>query len=489
MGGTLKLAIDGEAGCYIPSMCTISYGPGSVRSAVLENLVQPAKNDQGYELVLADSIEPNADFTSFTVTLKSGIKWSDGTPLTAGDVKTLFETYVLAEKSAIKGNVSGIASVDAPDDATVVFNLAEAEAPFPALLTLIPIWKPTPNLAQTDLPIGTGPFMFDTWEPNVETKLVKNTNYWRKDADGNQLPYLDEIDVTAITAGDTRVNAVQSGQVDLAMSTDPLEIASLGDVATINQISLNAGGGIFLNTAKAPTDDVRVRQALAYATNKADIMEAIGGGDARDEYWVSDSPWWSKDASDATPGFDLDKAKQLLDEYINDPARSDGQAPGTPLKINLAHVSGAVTQESIVALAQQQWGDAGIDVTITPEDQATLIGDAISGNYNTTYFGWATPSPYSLLTHNYGPPASTPSNFTHFDSPELTQIIADMAVAKDQSTMNDLVHQSDMVFAQQVPVIFIHSTTIGWASTDAVGQVPLRPGDGMVDWTTISMAG
>ncbi|MCU1504796.1 MAG: putative Extracellular solute-binding protein [Ilumatobacteraceae bacterium] len=488
-GGTLKLAIDGEAACYVPSLCSVSYGPGSIRAAVLDNLVDPAQNAQGYALDLATAITPNAGFTEFTVKLQSGVKWSDGTPFVAGDVKSLFDTYVLADKSAVKGNLPAISSVTAPDDSTVVFTLAAADAPFPQLLTIVPIWKPTAGLTQTSLPVGTGPFMFASWQPNVATKLVRNPNYAKKDAAGNQLPYLDGIDVTAVTSGDTRVNAIQSNQDDLAMSTDPLVTADLGKVSTVNQLSLNAGGGIFFNTKKAPTDDVRIRQALSYATNKKDILAAIGGGDPRDEYYVPTSPWYSPDASKVTPAFDTAKAKQLLDEYINDPARSDGQPVGTPLSIELKQVQGAITQDSITALAQQEWGDVGVKVTITPEDQSTLIGDAVGGNYQATYFGWATPSPYSLLTHNYGPPATTPTNFTHFDNADLASIITKMAVAKTTAEMNDLVFQSNMIFAQLVPVLFLHSTTIGWAATKKVGNIQLDPGNGNVVWPTLSLAG
>jgi peptide/nickel transport system substrate-binding protein len=425
----------------------------------------------------------------FTVTLKPDIVYSDGTPFTAGDVKTLFDTYVFGETSTLKGNVASIMSTEAPDDLTVVFTLASPQAPFPALLTNIPIWKPEPGLTQTSLPIGTGPFMFDSWEPNVQTTLVKNPNYWGTDAAGNKLPYLDEIVFTPITSGDTRVNAIESGEVDVAMSTDPLVTSTFEDVATVSQLPLNAGGGLFFNNSSAPTDDVRVRQALAYATNKVDILEAIGGGEPRSQYYVPDSAWFSPEADEATPSYDPDRAKELLDEYINDPARSDGKAVGEPLSIDISHVQGAITQESVAVLAQQQWGDVGVEVSITPKDQSTLIGDAIAGNFNVNYFGWATPHPFSLLTRNYGHWPETPSNYTHFNSDEVIQIVADMSTAGSTEEIDELVRQSNLIFAEQVPLIFLHSTAIGWASNDNVGNLELLPGNGILDWPTLSTAG
>jgi peptide/nickel transport system substrate-binding protein len=486
MGGSLTVGIDGEAACYVPHLCSVSYGPGGIRFGVLENLVRPANNTDGYEMQLAESIEPNDDFTQFTVTLREGVQWSDGTPLVAGDIKTLFDTYVFAENSTLKGNVASIASTEAPDDQTVVFTLSAPQAPFPVNLTNVPIYKPVEGLEQTSIPIGTGPFVMESWEPNVQTVLKKNPLYWGKDADDNQLPYLDEIVVVPITSGDTRVNSLESGDIDIAMSTDPLISSSLRDRSTAYEVGLNAGNGLFFNAATAPTDDVRVRKALAFATNKDDIMAAIGGGDPRDEYYVPESDWYSDEASEATPGYDPEQAQTLLDEYINDPARSDGQPAGTPLKIDISVVQGAVTAESIATIAQQQWSEVGVEVTITPKDQSTLIGDAISGNFNVNYFGWATPHPYSLLVRNYGKWPDTPSNYTHFNSEELFDIVAKMSVAKTQDEMDELIRQSNLVIAEGVPVIFLHSTPLVWGTNDEVGNVDLLPGNGFIDWTTLT---
>jgi peptide/nickel transport system substrate-binding protein len=489
-GGTLTVGLDADSSCgYLPSSCSVSYGAGAARFAVLENLVRPANNSDGWEPQLAESVTPNADFTQFTFNLRPGVKWSDGTPFTAGDVKTLFDTYVTVEGSFLRGNVGSVTGVEAPDDATVVFTLAAPQAPFPVLLTNVPIWKPEPGQDNTTLPIGTGPFVFDSWEANVKLVLKKNPTYWGTDADGNQLPYLDELDFVPVTSGDTRVNSLESGDIDLAMSTDPLISGALRERSTAYEVGLNAGNGLFFNNSSAPTDDLRVRQALAYATNKDDIMAAIGGGKSRDEYYVPESSWYSAEASKATPGFDVTEAQRLIDEYVNDPARSDGKPAGTPLTIDISVIQGAVTPESIAAVAQQQWQAIGVEVTITPKDQTTLIQDAIAGNFNVNYFGWATPHPYSLLTRNYGEWPATPSNYTHFNSPELIDIVAKMSVAASQDEMDALIQQSNLIIAKGVPLIFLHSTPLVWGTNDAVGNVDLLPGNGFIDWTTLSVAG
>src|SRR5690606_1341444 len=138
----------------------------------------------------------------------------------------------------------------------------------------------------------------------------------------------------------------------------------------------------------------------------------------------------------------------LLQDYIDDPERSDGLAPGTPLTIDIAYISGAVTQESAALIAQQQWGNLGVTVTLTPKDQATWIADAISGNFNVNFFLWGTNGPYTLFRRNYARWPEATSNYTHFNSDELIALVAEMAVAETPQAYIDLIHEVSMILAE-----------------------------------------
>jgi peptide/nickel transport system substrate-binding protein len=490
-GGSLTVGLDAESSCYIPSLCSVSFGGGSVEAAVLDYITVPSTNDKGYDLSLAQSLEPNADFTQWTAKFPAGIKYGDGTDFTAADVKKEFEQYVLAPTSTAKGNVPNLASVDAPDATTAVFNLKTSEAPFPALLTLIPLFKPTDGLTKTSMPVGTGPFRMVTWTPNVEVKLERNTYYWGKDKAGTQLPYLDSLTFKPITSPDTRLTSLQSGDIGVALVNDRVtaqQADAISDIKAVN-IATNSGLGLFFDCTTAPTDDLRVRQALAYATDKTAILQSIGGGDVRNQYWVESSPWYSKEAADATPTFDLAKAKDLLNQYINDPARSDKQAPGTPLSIEISYVNGAAAQQNIAQVAQQQWQAAGVQVSLKAKDVSTMITDAIKGAFQVNYFEWATPHPYSLLTHNYTPWPGNPSNYTHFNSDEIQTIVGKMAVAKTTDELNGYAKDANKVFAQGIPLVFLTSTQVNWyINPDKVGSFELMPGFQLPQWSTASAA-
>ncbi len=490
-GGSLTVGLDAESACYIPSLCSVSFGGGSVEAAVLDYITVPATNDQGYDLWLAQSIEPNADFTKWTVKFPAGIKYGDGSDFTAADVKKEFEQYILAPTSTAKGNVPNLASVDAPDATTAIFNLKASEAPFPALLTLIPLFKPVDGLTKTSIPIGTGPFKMVTWTPNVEVKMERNAYYWGKDKAGTQLPYLDALTFKPITSPDTRLTSLQSGDIGVALVNDRVtaqQADAIADIKAVN-IATNSGLGLFFDCTTAPTDDLRVRQALSYATDKDAILQSIGGGDVRNQYWVESSPWYSKDAAAATPTFDLAKAKDLLNQYINDPARSDKQAPGTPLSIEISYVNGAAAQQNIAQVAQQQWQAAGVQVSLKAKDVSTMITDAIKGAFQVNYFEWATPHPYSLLTHNYTPWPANPSNYTHFNSDEIQTIIGKMAVAKTADELNGYTKEANMVFAQGIPLVFLTSTQVNWyTNPDDVGSLELLAGFQLPNWSTASAA-
>jgi peptide/nickel transport system substrate-binding protein len=490
-GGTLTVGLDSESCSFVPSLCTVSFAGASVQLAVLDRLVVPSQSAQGWDVSLATAMTPNADFTVWTAKLPAGIKYSDDTLFTATDVKTVFDQYALVPTSTVKGNFTELQSVAAPDATTVTFTLKAADSQFPNVLSLLPMFKPGPS-AKTDVPIGTGPFKITNWTPSVSVTLDRNPNYWGKDTDGTQLPYLDHLVFKPITSSDTRLSTLQAGGVSMALVDDPITLGQatkLNGIKTISSKS-DSGSGWFLNTTKAPTDDVRVRKALAFATDKDQLVAAVGGGVIRNQYFDASSPFYAKDVADATPNFDQTKAKQLLDQYTNDPKRSDGAAVGTPVSVELNYVNGQIAQQSLVQVAQQQWTNVGVKVSLNSKDQPTMISDVIKGNFQATYFEWATPDPYGLFSHNYAPYPANPTNFTKFNSDQIQQDIAKMAVAKNADELKAAVVDASMVLAQNVPVIFIASTLVSWsAQPDKVANARVMHGTKLIDWSRLSVGG
>jgi ABC-type transport system substrate-binding protein len=200
----------------------------------------------------------------------------------------------------------------------------------------------------------------------------KNTEYWR---DG--LPYLDEVEFRPIADNRTRIDALASGQLDMLHASDSSTVGTLRERAEAGELQLvedrgeGEEGFVMLNMSKPPLDDVRVRQAIAHATDQEtynqvvdDDIPTIAKGPFK-----ADSPWA---VETDYPEFDLAEATRLIEEY---------EAEVGPVAFSLGTTENPETREAVQVL-QGMWQQAGMDVSITTVDQANFIGEALAGNYD-----------------------------------------------------------------------------------------------------------
>jgi ABC-type transport system substrate-binding protein len=289
--------------------------------------------------------------------LKDNWDFFTASPLTKQIFEQITSTQVVGPLQ-MKANLKG-RWVDFPEAWTTQIGVVMA----PASLTAT-------AAERANHPIGTGAFKFKSWTPDKSLVVVRNPHYWQKG-----LPYLNEIDFRPITDPTSRKQALLAHDVDAAYLEDTTEVATLRNNTNFvvwQDPSAETGESlVMLNTMKAPLDDVRVRQALAYATDKRTMNQVINGGAeelANGPYRPS-SPWY---ASSNYPQYDLAKAKALVKEY--------GAEHG-PIRIVLeSGVTGAKGSQT-AQLLQEQWKQAGIDVTIGTTEIASLIVKVVQGNY------------------------------------------------------------------------------------------------------------
>jgi peptide/nickel transport system substrate-binding protein len=483
-GGSLTFGLEAESPGYVPGISSmLSYSGGAVERALYDPLTIYAPNGSGQPF-LAQSVTPNSTYTQWTVTLRPNVVFDDGSALTAQDVADDFTQYYNAKGSSSAGTFSEVTGVTASGPLTAVFNLNTADANFPVLLTTFFAFNPDvrakygANFAAH--PDGTGPFELVSWQQNSQLVLKANPNYWGRDAKGNKLPYLANLTLKIIVSGATRNDALQSGQIQGYQSIEGPILAQAEKLPNVKVLVGQTGGyGWFLNTAAPPTNDVRVRLALAYATDRNAILAAQGAGDIEttvDQYFPQGSPYYSAKLAAQFPSLDLAKAKALVQQYINDPKRSDGKSVGSPLSVQLNYLAGDPQSGAAVQLAQQQWKAAGIQVTLNSFDEATLVVDALEGKDQAFWFGWGANVPYGLFHHNYLAPAANPTNWTRLDNPTVIADIQTLAGCTTQQCTLQATDSIDQVFDQQVPVIFLMSTVEGWPiDTSKVGGATLAP--------------
>ena len=329
---------------------------------------------------LAKAFTPSADFKSWTVDLRPSVNFSDGTPVDATAVKLSIDTV---KANALTGAaLANIASVTVVSPSQLTITTTDPWASLPAILTTqvgyiaAPAQLKAEGAAASRQPIGSGPFIQKEWVPDNRWVGTKNTNYWRSDANGNKLPYLDSVEFRPIVDPQNRVNALLSGDVQMLHTTDWPAINKLRTEAQAGKVQFVADpteteeSFIMFNTSKAPENDVRVRMGLALCTDPAAILTVNETPADRlaDSQFTPDSPWYSNSGFKTN---DQAAGKAMLDQY---------KAEKGPITITLG-TTPVPANTNTTALIKQQWEACGATVNTTTSEQSKFVSDAVTGNY------------------------------------------------------------------------------------------------------------
>ncbi|WP_166518217.1 ABC transporter substrate-binding protein [Candidatus Blastococcus massiliensis] len=472
-GGSIEVGLEAETNSWLPGEG--SFGnPGTTVAFALYDPLMKRTEDGEVKPYLAESMEPNDDFTTWTLTLRPDVQFHDGTPLNGEALKVNFDEYLTAPGSNVASTLAEVTSLEVVDELTVEYRLAATNAAFPDILTQAPGWPFSPTAAAQfgedagSNPVGTGPFQFVSWQRDSRLTVEKNENYWQ---DG--LPYLDEIVFRPIPDEDTRLASLESGDVQAMQTLRQSTIARARDVSGVDNYEYlgNNAGGSLINTSRPPFDDVRVRQALAHAIDQEALIEILGGTGMTPpatQYFSPDSPYYSEEAEEAFPDFDPERAQELYDEYINDPARSDGQPAGTDLSFTYNCPPDPSLNE-LSQLYQSFWGNLGMDVSLRAVEQAAHIQNAIARDYDVQCFRFSEEAdPYFILDEAFTP---GPLNFTVYQSPEIDTALETLRTTTDLDERKEAVAAASLNISENVPNLFTGYTLTDVAVREEVKNV------------------
>jgi peptide/nickel transport system substrate-binding protein len=449
-GGMLKAALTGEPDSLDPAKSQI-YTGAQVYDNVFSKLVDLDPDNKVYGVLATKWTQK--DPKTWVFTLRDGVTFHNGEPFTANDVKYTFER-ILA-----KGTASGYAplysvidriTVDSPTQVT--FHLKTSFGPFLTNLANngeIVNRKAIEAKGSQRKPVGTGPFQFVDWVQGDHVTLKRFDNYF---VSGQ--PYLDGITFKFAQVDQSRIDSLRSGELDWADAIPLQQVATLkSDPAFTYVTSKTAGIPDFLamNTKKAPFDDVRVRQAVAWAVDREQIRQVayFGAGEAGGEEVPSASPWYTGE----TPYTKADpaKAKALLAQAGHGGGLTV-EYLGLPQYPELLK-TGQVVREQLKAV--------GITMNIKQVDVSVWFDRFSKGDYQiTSAYQERTLDPdnfYALVLKTGGS-----INTTGYSSKAADDLIVQAARETDEAKRKTLYLQLKQLIWKDVPLLFVHYETLNY---------------------------
>jgi peptide/nickel transport system substrate-binding protein len=462
-GGEITYGLEAEtSGGYCLAEAQLAISGIQVARAIYDTLTAPDENGD-IKPFLAESVTPNDDYTMWTIKLRPNVTFHDGSPLDATVVKNNLDayrgTYPNRTPLLFTFVFSDVQSVDVVDPMTVSVTTKRPWVAFPwflwssARLGMMGQAQLDSTSCNRDL-IGTGPFKLDSWTVNNALVASKNPDYWAKDADGNQLPYLDKITFKPLEDGRQRVNSLESGDLTMIHTSGPLQIEEIrkqADSGALNNVESDRFGEvgyIMLNASQPPFDNLTARQVLAYGIDRDAVnkIRAAGIPTLAQGPFAPGSVGYLKDAG--FPDYDPDKAKDLLAKYKEE--------TGDDLSFTLTHAGDPETTQT-AQLYSQLMGEIGVKVNLQPiADQSQLINAAIGGEFQAVTWRnhpGADPDTQYVWWYNQKNPDGTytnPVNFGRIDSEEINRLLDEGRTTVDQSERKTIYEDLNKTFAKEL---------------------------------------
>ena len=404
---------------------------------------------------IAASWDVSPDSTIYTFDLRKDVHFSDGTPMTADDVVFSIQRAADKKKSGYSFLFGPVTQVKKLNANQVQITLSNPFAPLLQNLNVFPASIVPKKVVEADekgfaqKPIGTGPFALKQFRKGQLTHLVRNQNYWKKGR-----PYLDEVRIPYVTDDNTRILKLQAGEIDAAVNIPYAQIEQLdkrGDV-DVKIEPLFRFDGIWLNNAKSPLDDVRIRQALNYATDKESIIKSVLFGHAEvANHMMPKMKYWRSDVK-AYP-YDIAKAKQLMKQ---------SKAPGG-FSVPLVVPTGDSIISQVAQIVKQSWAEIGVTANISNLDIGTAYTNFSNSNYvagNNWYItsDVVAPDELAAIQFDYSATGGTHSFFTNYNSPQATALVNKAASATDDKTRADAFGKLQQVVMEDAPLVALYFT-------------------------------
>lgn len=461
-GGTLTATWGGLE----PQALFVPAGGGSspffTSTKVLERLLR-LDGDLNFTPLLAESVKASADFKSYTVKLRPGVKFHDGKPLSAEDIAWNAVEYW--KPISIGVALKALKSVETPDAQTAVFRLDApvAEFAFKSILATALV-LPKHLYAGKDIitnpvnntPVGTGPFKYKAWVRGSHVEFVRNEQYWNP-----QQPYLDKLLIRWWRDPASRAAALETGELDIA-TFNPVPVPDLARLTSSGNFTVDKRG--YENSAWVATIEFNQRREVV---NKREVRQALL--QAINRKFIADTIYFKQARTAVSPFSSVNKLfhDPNLPQYPYDPVKA-GQAldaAGYPVKdgsrftINLVSAGWFEENVKLGHFVKQALEDVKVKVNLQVLDRPTSL-KRIYGDYDYDIAlsnNAASIEPVPSLTQFYTTDGIVKGaafrNATGFSRPEVDQLVAQLSTETQPAKRKQIAHAFARIVATEVPLV------------------------------------
>ena len=440
-GGEITVGIAQDLDDSLDPHQTVAAGTREVLFNIFEGLVKPNSDGEMIPAV-AEKYTLSEDGTTYTFTLREGVKFHNGQTVTAEDVVYSINRCAAVPEGQEKPLVaafSAVKSVEALDEKTVAVTIAQRDLEFISYMTAAII--PADYENQDTAPVGTGPFRFVSRTPQQDFVMERFEDYWGAPA------WLDKVTYKICENADALVMNLNGGSIDLCAHLTSAQASQLNQSFQVLEGTMNLVQAIYLNNQAKPFDNQLVRQALCYAIDRQGIMDMVADGHG------------TAVGSSIYPAFTKYFLPELVDKYPHDVAKAKellaqaGYPDGFDMTISVPNnYQPHMDTAEVVA---EQLREAGINVTIQPVEWSTWLDTIYNGRqFQATVVGVdaANMTARAMLerfTSDYG------KNFINYNNPAYDTLFQQAINAQDEATQTDLYKQMEAMLADTAANVYI----------------------------------
>jgi peptide/nickel transport system substrate-binding protein len=465
-GGTVSYAISNEPRVLNPPIHSFAV-ESTVMSVIFSGLMR-ARSDGTFQPDLAETCRIEDGGLTYRFTLRRGLRWQDGAPLTSRDVLFTHRTYVDPRtRTTYLLGWDKIDRVESPDATTVVYRMREVFAPFMVSVASSGVLPQHLLGATRDIrkdpfnraPIGSGPFRLRSWQTASQIVLEANPHHWRG------RPRLDRLVFKIVPDAAAQINQLAAGEVDIIGVGQPAQwdqVRAMTGVSTVTHddtryalVQLDEYGAL---------REVAVRQALDYATPKQDIVRGILRGLATPAY--ADVPPGSVYhlANVERHDYSLDRARRLLQQSGFTMQNGVMTRNGQPLQVPIYTIPTSPTYLQVAQVLKESWSKIGVQTDVTTMETATLFssqGPQWNGRDAALIFSWTQGTdPYNYVnwsSHQVPNDENAPGeNVERYSNPVIDELVVRGGQVADVGMRRQVYDQVQQILAHEVPVIFLY---------------------------------